>query len=138
MSTKPLRREELRPQINMDYLSPLDVPEGVKKEGFSYAWVRKSIRGEDDYRVEQMAARGWTPVPADRCPGMSLDPLNRNVLSKEFVCYKDVLLMERPSVYSEREEEYLNQLNRNKLKSLRGVSDDLKGFHQSLPVVESF
>jgi len=135
---KPVVREDVRPDLNMDYLSPLEVPESVKKDGFSYAWVRKSAGGEDDFRVEEMAQRGWTPVPAERCVQLSLDPLNRNPLSKNFVCYKDVLLMERPAAFSERENQILQKTNRQRINSLRGVQDDLRGFNEGLAQLGTF
>jgi hypothetical protein len=135
---RSMRREEMRPQIHMDYLSPLEIPHSMRKEGYSYAWIRKSIRGEDDFRVEQMAARGWTPVPSSRCPALSFDPLDRNPLSKNFICYKDLLLMERPSVHSQREEEAFHRMNHHRLNSLRGVADDLRDLHKPLPGIHSF
>lgn len=127
---RPVKREEIRPVMHMEYLSPLEIPAAVKREGYTQAWVRKSVRGEDDFRVEEMVAKGWTPVPASRSPGLSLDPLNRNPLSKNFICYKDVLLMERPQIYSEREGQALDRLNRSKIRSLRGVQEDKPDFHQ--------
>lgn len=135
---RPAGREELRPQFRMNYLSPLEIPAAVKKDGYSYAWIRKSIRDEDDFRVEQMASRGWTPVPSSRAPGFSLDPLDRNPLAKNFICYKDLLLMERPSVYSQREEEAFHRMNHHRLTSLRGVVDDLRDLHKPLPGIHSF
>jgi len=135
---RPVKREEMRPQFNMDYQSPLEIPQAVKKDGYSYSWVRKSVRGEDDFRVEQMAARGWTPVPSSRAPGLSLDPLDRNPLAKKFISYKDVILMERPSAYSQREEEDFNRLNRMKIRSLPGVSDDMRDFTRALPSLGSY
>lgn len=128
---RPVKREEMRDVMHMDYLSPLEIPAAVKREGYTQAWVRKSVRGEDDFRVEEMVARGWTPIPSSRCPGLSLDPLNRNPLSKNFICYKDVLLMERPQIYSDREWQALDRLNRSKIRSLRGVQEDKPDFHQA-------
>ena len=127
---RPVKREEMRPVMQMNYLSPLEIPGAVKRDGFTQAWVRKSVRGEDDFRVEEMVARGWTPVPASRCPGLALDPLGRSPLSQKFVCYKDVILMERPSVYSEQEGQALYRLNRSNIRSLRGVQEDTPVFHQ--------
>lgn len=133
------RNDEMLESYNMGYVSPLSVPPGVQKEGFSYYWAPKGIRGEEDYEVERLAAQGWTLVPASRAPaGYSLDPLKRNPLSTEYICYKDVILMERPEIFSRRETEAFNKLNANKLKSLRGVSDDLGSFSSPIRSINSF
>ena len=132
------REHEMLESYNMDYLSPLSIPEGVKKEGYSYAWVRKEVRGQDDFRVEEMAAKGWTPVPADRAPSFSFDPLDRNPLSKRFFTHKDLILMERPEIFSKKETAAFNALNANKLKSLRGVSDDMGSFASPIRSINSF
>lgn len=132
------RANEMLEEYNMDYLSPLSISVGVKKEGYSYAWVRKEIKGQDDFRVEEMASKGWTPVPADRSPNSSFDPLERNPLSKRFICHKDLLLMERPEIYSNRERTAFNELNANKIKSLRGVSNDIGSFARPLNSINSF
>lgn len=132
------RTQELRESYDMDYISPLSIPAGVKKEGYSYAFVRKEIRGQDDFRVEEMAAKGWTPVPADRYPSHIFDPLERNPLSKKFITYKDLILMERPEKYSKQETIRFNELNANKIKSLRGVTNDLSGFAKPLNSINSF
>jgi len=132
------RIHEERESYNMDYISPLSIPDGVKKDGYSYAFVRKDIRGQDDFRVEEMAAKGWTLVPAERAKGITFDPLERNPLSKKYICYKDVILMERPEIYSKQETARFNKLNADKLKSLRGVSNDIGSFSRSLPSINSF
>jgi len=132
------RIHEIRESYDMDYISPLSIPPGVKKEGYSYAFVRKEIKGQDDFRVEEMAAKGWTPVPADRAPNYSFDPLDRNPLSKKYICYKDVLLMERPDIFSKKETERFNEHNANKIKSLRGVSNDIGSFARPLNSINSF
>jgi hypothetical protein len=132
------RAHEQRDHYDMDYVSPLAIPRGVAKDGYSYAYVRKDIKGQDDFRVEDMAAKGWTPVPADRAPGYSFDPLNRNPLSKLYITYKDVLLMERPEEYSKRETQRFNEYNANRVRSLRGVSNDLGGFAKPLNSINSF
>lgn len=116
------RIHEERPEYSMDYLSPLDVPFGVKKEGYSYRWVNTGIKNEPNFRVEEMAAKGWTLVPNDRAPGRSFDPLGRNPLSNKYIAYKDVILMERPDIYCKRDTEAFNYKNANTIKSLRGVT----------------
>lgn len=133
------RAHNMRDDYDMDYHSPLDIPESVKKPGMSYRWVNTSIKGKENYRIDEMAARGWTLVPVDRNPGSAFDPLGRNPLSKQYICYKDVVLMERISYYSDRERERLDHLNRNRIKSLRGVSNDLGQMsHATTTSIDSF
>lgn len=142
-NTRSSRESETRPnemldEYNMDYVSPLSLPPGVAKEGYSYYWASKGVRGEEDFEVERLAAKGWTLVPVDRAPAYSFDPLKRNPLSAEYICYKDVILMERPEVFSKRETAAFNELNANKIKSLRGVSNDIGSFARPLNSINSF
>lgn len=133
------RSHAMRNDYSMDYISPLDVPDSIKKDGYSYRWVNISIKGEENYRIDDMAAKGWTLVPVDRNPNVAFDPLGRNPLSKQYVCYKDVVLMERPTVYSDRERERLDAFNRNRIKSLRGVSNDIGQMsHATTTSIDSF
>lgn len=129
--------EELE-TYDVDYLNPLEVPPGVAKEGYDYHWARKDIRGEDDYRIERLIAQKWTPVPAERSTVFVYDPLGRNPLSKKFICTKDLLLMERPSIYSIKQTERFFAENANKIKSLRGVSNDMGSFDQRRTPINSF
>lgn len=134
-----LRSHEMRDEYDMDYVSPLRVPEGVKKDGFSYRWVNTGIKGEENYRIDEMASKGWALVPVDRGLGITFDPLGRNPLSKQYICYKDVVLMERPSIYSEREKSRLDKINRDKIKSLRGVTNDVGNMsHTTTTSIDSF
>lgn len=134
-----LRSHTMHDEYDMDYCSPLDVPDSVKKEGMSYRWVNTSIKGEENYRIDEMVNKGWSLVSVDRSPQQRFDPLGRNPLSKQYICYKDVVLMERPSIYSDRERARLNEINRNKIKSLRGVSNDIHNIsHTTTTTVDSF
>ncbi len=133
-----LRVHEMRDEYNMDYVSPLALPPGVAKEGYSYRYVCTGIKGAENFRVEEMAAKGWTLVPADRAPKFDLDPLDRNPLSKKYICYKDVILMERPDVFCKKSTAAFNEMNANKIKSLRGVSNDIGSFARPLNSINSF
>ncbi len=132
------RVHEMREVYDTEYTSPIAIPPGVKKDGYSYRWVNTGIKGAENHRVEEMAAKGWTLVPADRAPGFSFDPLERNPMSKKFICYKDVILMERPEHFLKRETDNFHRLNDNKIKSLRGVSNDLGSFSKPLNSINSF
>jgi hypothetical protein len=130
------RIHEERPEYSMDYMSPLSIPFGVEREGFTQRWVNTGIKGEANFRVEEMASKGWTLVPADRAPGRTLDPLGRNPLSGKYIAYKDVILMERPDIYTKKETEAFNYLNANKIRSLRGVASG--NSNNSVAYINSF
>lgn len=136
--TSETRINEMRETYEMDYISPLSLPRGVAKEGYVYRWVSRHYKGEENFRIEEMAAQGWTIVPSDRASKVDLDPLNRNPLSKQYFCYKDLILMELPEVYAKQRDARFNEMNANKIKSLRGVSNDMGNFTKSLPSINSF
>lgn len=133
-----LREHDKRLEYNMGYVSPLALPPGVAREDYDYYWVAKDIRGEPCYEVERLAAQGWEIVPVDRAPGHSVDPLKRNPLSTQYFCYKDVILMERPLIFSQRQTADFNRKNSNILSSLRGVSDDFNSFASPVRSINSF
>jgi len=132
------RAHEMREVYDTEYTSPLAIPPGVKKDGYSYRWVNTGIKGVENHRVEEMAAKGWTIVPADRAPGFCFDPLERNPMYKKFICYKDVILMERPEIHCKQATEAFNRFNDNRIKSLRGVSNDIGSFSKPLNSINSF
>jgi len=118
------RDDDAREEFAMNYSSPLAIVDRFKEDGMDYRWARRSTQGQDDFRIEELSLQGWTPVPASKAPKFTADPLNRNPLSKEFITYKDTLLMKRPSKYSNYEREQLKLKNRDQIRNLRGVSDD--------------
>lgn len=132
------RMNDMLENYDMSYISPLHVPDSVKREGYDQAWVRKEVKGQDDFRVEEMSAKGWTPVPIDRAPSSGNDPLDRNPLARKFFTYKDLILMERPTIYGEREKRAFNELNANRLKSLSGVTNDAVGMGNKHNSISSF
>lgn len=69
--------------------------------------------------------KGWSPVPAERLKSYKSDPLGRNKLTKDFICFKDVMLLERESIYTQRDLKRQDDLNTQKLKSLTGVTRDV-------------
>ncbi len=117
------RAHEAIVAYDMEDTHPLvKIPEGVIQDGFIGAWIRKDIRGEADPRVERQAQKGWIPVPADRWPGISSDPLNRNPLTKQFVCCGDLILMERPKRMLDREREVERNNRIEKTSALEGLT----------------
>lgn len=134
------RIHETLPSHRMEYSHPMEsIVEAVKRPGYRYRWARREINGEADYDVEVSMNKGWVLVPVDRLPGGSnLDPLNRNPIAKQFICYKDVILTERPEEFSVHEEQALNALNENKIRSLRGVSNDTGFSATPVKTINSF
>lgn len=132
------RTNEMMETYSMNYKSKLDIPTSIKKDGYNYVWVRSNLRGQMDGRVEEMAAKGWELVAADRAKNASLDPLDRNPIAKKWHCKGDLILMERPEEFSRRETEALRRLNENKIKSLRGVSNDIGSFAAPIRSINSF
>ncbi len=116
-----IRDNEMVFEYNMDYLNPLDIPESVKREGYSNYWAATNIRGEPVHDVERLAAKGWTLVPASRAPTMQLDPLGRNPYSGKYIATKDLILMERPEHFLVQERNVFNHENNTQISQLRGV-----------------
>lgn len=118
------RDEEILTEWNLEPVNPFDLPEGVYREGYDYHYTRLSIKGDRDYRVEELTGRGWKLVPGSRAPNRYIDPLSENSLSKDYITKKDLILMERPSVYSKREKEYLQKINEQRTRALPGMSHE--------------
>lgn len=124
MTKKRDIREELANQYN-EGVTPLSIVERFKEPDKDYRFVRMSILGQADYRLEEAAMQGYTPVPIEKITsGFNNDPLNRNTKLKEYYCVKDTILMERPIEFSIRDRERLAKKNRSAMSNLRGVSDD--------------
>ena len=109
--------EDKRSKYNMNYVSSTDIPDHVKKDGFDYYWERTSIRGQLDSALDAAIRRGWNPVPIDRDPNRFSDVLERNPLSRKFICQGDVILLEREQVISESEKQASNKLSMERLTS---------------------
>lgn len=95
--------KENRPVYNMKYVSMTYVPEHVKKNGYTYFWERTSIKGGADSALDASIRRGWQPVPLDRDPSLFSDILDRNPLSRKYICKGDVILLEREKEICEAE-----------------------------------
>ncbi len=108
---------------SMDYMSPLDVPHGVKRQGYSYHWATTSVRGENVNEVENLLRKKWQMVPADRSPNHLHNPLGRNPYAEKYISTKDLILMERPTIYSVKENAAFNARCAHKVRSLIGVKD---------------
>lgn len=110
-------KEDKRSAYNMGYVSSTDVPNNVKKEGFDYYWERTSLRGQTDSSLDAALRRGWTPVPIDRDPDRFCDILERNPLSRKFICQGDVILLEREKVMSDQERQVNDKVSMERLTS---------------------
>jgi hypothetical protein len=104
---------------NMDFATGLTIPHGAKKEGYDYYWAATNIKGEPTRDVEKLLARGWELVPADRAPYFSKDPLGRNPYHGKYIATFDLILMERPQIYLQRERHAYYQMTNNKIRALQ-------------------
>lgn len=136
--TRTEKEIEMLENYDMDYADPLSIPPEVIKDGYVYHWARKDVKGANDYRVETLSSRKWTPVPRARANKSYVDPLGRAASDHSFIEHKDTILMERPAIYSQRDTERHNQITDNKLKSLRGVADDHGTFDRPSNSIDSF
>ncbi len=133
------RTHEMRKTYDMQYVSPLSLPAGVARPGYVYHWGRTSIKGMDDFNLEDLLRDGWELVPAERAESyVNLDPLNRNPLSNKYISRKDVLLVEKEEILVKERTKHFNEMNANKIKSLRGVSNDIGSFARPLNSINSF
>jgi hypothetical protein len=136
---REIRASALSNTYEMEFTNPLSLPPGVAKDGFVYHWGRMSVKGKDDYRLEELLKEGWSVVPAERAESyVNLDPLNRNPLGKQFICQKDVILLEKEAKLVNERTRLFNEGNANKIKSLRGVSNDIGSFARPLNSINSF
>ncbi len=119
------RTNEARTTYDMDYVNPLTLPSELKKEGYHYRWVQYACNGEPTYRVEEMTKQGWEHVSPTELKSQTSDPLGRNPLAQQVVMHKDVLLMRRKAELGMGAKERFRALNDNKVKSLKGVRNDL-------------
>ena len=115
---------------DMGYVSPLTIPEEVKKDGYSYAWVNSGVN-DNSFNVEDRLRQRWQLVPVDRAPHMAVNALGRNSIAKDYISYKDLVLMERESKYDSLERARLQKINDDQIKSLTGVTDADDGFMQT-------
>jgi len=132
------RINETHDQYSMEYVSPLALPPGVARDGYSYRAVNTNIKGEPNYRVESLATQGWELVPASRCKKRNSDPLGRNAAHKEYLAYKDVIFMEIPTHIFKARENAFHQKTTQVVKKLHGVSNDIGSFSKPLNSINSF
>lgn len=104
-------------KYNMEYVNCTYVPEHIKKEGFDYYWERTSLRGQTDSALDAALRRGWIPVPIDRDPDRFCDILERNPLSRKFICQGDVILLEREKIITDQERQTNDKVSMERLTS---------------------
>lgn len=117
LEVRAAEKEDKRSKYNMDYVSSTDVPEHIKKEGFDYYWERTSLRGQTDSSLDAALRRGWIPVPIDRDPDRFCDILERNPLSRKFICQGDVILLEREKIMTDQERQTNDKVSMERLTS---------------------
>jgi hypothetical protein len=115
------RANQMLKQYNMEYVSPLDLPVGVAREGFVYCWANKDA----SHQVESLIRQGWEVVSSDRAPGHAIDPFKKYENMNSYFWYKDAILMEISEVLASRIRNYNQSLADNAMASVQGhVSTD--------------
>ena len=117
LEVRAAEKEDKRSKYNMGYVSSTDVPEHIKKEGFDYYWERTSLRGQTDSSLDAALRKGWIPVAIDRDPQRFCDILERNPLSRKFICQGDVILLEREKVITDQERQTNDKVSMERLTS---------------------
>jgi len=117
LETRATDRKKERVEYDMGYVSSTHIPEHVKKEDHDYYWERTSIRGQIDSALDGAIRKGWKPVPIDRDGGRFSDILERNPLSRKFICQGDVILLEREKELSVKEKEQNDKISMDRLTS---------------------
>jgi hypothetical protein len=114
------RSNEMLKQYNMEYISPLDMPPGVARDGYRNAWANKEV----PHQIENMVRQGWQIVPSDRAPSYIVDPMKRNENMSSYIWYMDVMLMEIPDYLAQKAAAYKQARADNALSGLEGVTTD--------------
>jgi hypothetical protein len=115
LDTRKADKDPTRIKYDMNYMSSTDIPDHVKQPGFEYYWERHSIRGQTDSALDFALRRRWQPVPIERDPGRFSDILDRNPLSRKYICQGDVILLEREIAIGEAEKEYNANLSHERV-----------------------
>jgi hypothetical protein len=127
------RISQLRPKLDVMYVSPLDIPKEVIPEGWTYHWFRTSVYDQPD-TARDVAAKnnGWTPVPANRHPEIFNSGVSgRKITNHGNIEYCGLVLCEIPmAIYEEMQrrihEKHLNEVRG--LKGLEGLGNDARVF----------
>lgn len=96
---------------------PFYVPDGIADPGWTYEWKRHTtLNQEDPGYAAELRMNGWTPVPAERHPGMwapegTVGPIIRQGL----------MLMERPEPLTKEAREEQRKAARQALASQQAL-----------------
>lgn len=109
-----------------DDADPYYIDPAIVEPGWTYEWKRHATLNQEDRGYQaQLGQMGWSPVPAERHPGMFMPldetgPIRRN----------GMILMERPTVLTEeaRAEQHARAVNRlRQAKRLHGSEGVAQG-----------
>lgn len=106
---------------------PADILESMAKEGWVYQWNVVTVTGKEDHSAQAALYRaGWTPVPAERHPGVFLP-----AEMKGSIIIDGLMLMERPmalEIEAKREERGAALAQVNGSRQQFGFSPTASGF----------
>lgn len=111
-----VHEEGQRPNYKMEFALNTEVPEYIKRPGYSYFWERHSLREGLDTALDNALSKGWRPVPRERWKGQEYDILKRNPLSDKYILAGDVILLEIETELLNQQRLYDQDMSLNKLE----------------------
>lgn len=117
------RIAELKPKIDVLYVSPLHVPDEVIPLGWTYHWVRTSLLDVPDVKRESFCKmNGWNPVPADRHPEIfNMGLTGRKITDHGYVEYCGLLLCEMPTYIYDKIKQKISDQHLSEVRGLKGL-----------------
>ncbi len=102
--TSEERRTQIRNYILKEEGSLLSVPEHLKKPGYQYGWVAKSIAGEmKPFLLEDARCRGWEVSPIEEMAEMA--PSSFGGRPPTDISVKELLLVQREEEFQQLEQD---------------------------------
>lgn len=119
--------ERISRTYKMGWQSPFHVDPKTIPHGWEYIWALESLWGVPDRdRINSLMGRGWTPVPTERHPELcSMDLLGRQVEFKNYIYKKGLMLLQRPTIFGEKERAYIESHNRMIERSMPGLQSHI-------------
>lgn len=110
----------------MKAYDPLEVPEYAKDDSLEFFWVNASI---DNGMVDEKLDEGWILVELKNDKKKNINIARKNVFAKDFITYKDLVLMSRPKEIGEHQkriDDQKYQLIINNIPTKQDLSNSLR------------
>lgn len=117
------REAQARRNMEMSYTHFLDRAAKDRPENMEYKWVTDHVRGDSSFsKMGEYNMLGWTPVPAERHPHMSMGIVSwRDNPYDGYIQYKGAVLCERPIEYGEYEVKLAEEQQLRTMTGLAGL-----------------